>query len=79
MKNSPVETSRNARPKVSFRSGATAIRYWAPAEPSIEESMSVPGVTTLVTSRFTTPFAVFGSSTWSQITTRYPLFTRRAM
>jgi hypothetical protein len=32
----------------------------------------MPGVTTRVTSRFTMPFATFGSSTCSQITTLWP-------
>ena len=67
--NSPVEASRTAIP-VRSGPGATAIRYRACGASSMAPSTSVPGVTTRTTSRFTSPFAFFGSSICSAIATR---------
>jgi len=74
---SPVERSTADSPHAPSCS-ATAPRYRCSRALSIEASMTVPGVTTLVTSRLTRPRAVRGSSTWSQIATRYPRSTSRA-
>ena len=68
-KNSPVEMSRSAIPQSPpFVPGASAIRYVAADEGSIAGSIR-SGRDYRTTSRFTSPFAVFGSSVCSQIAT----------
>ena len=46
---------------------------------SMDESITVPGVTMRMMSRSTSPLAVAGSSICSQIATLYPLAISRAM
>ena len=65
--NSPVERSRSARP--SPETAAMKLFVVSSSNPS---SVTVPGVTMRVTSRRTSPFASFGSSTWSQSAAVFP-------
>jgi hypothetical protein len=78
--NSPVDRSSSATPKPG-RAGGGAIGHQERrlARVEIAASVSVPGDTTRTTSRRTSPLAFFGSSTCSQMATRKPFFTSRAM
>ena len=53
-----------------------AIKLFRPSS-SMAEEITVPGVTTRITSRSTRPFAVAGSSICSQMATLYPLAMSR--
>ena len=66
--NSPVEMSHRARaaPPSSMQ---TAQMKLFRLSSSMELSMTVPGVTTRMMSRFTSPLAVAGSSICSQMAT----------
>ena len=79
--NSPVDRSSSAapRPCAVDRPGQSPRGAPARAPRDSLASVSVPGETTRTTSRRTRPLAFFGSSTCSQMATRKPLRTRRAM
>ncbi len=76
--NSPVETSTCATPERAPRSQTAARKLFSRERTSVA-SMAVPGVTTRMISRFTSPLADLGSSTWSQMATRCPFWIRREM
>ncbi len=57
--------------------GATAIRNAGSRASRYPPSVKVPGLITRTTSRRTSPVALRGSSTCSQIATRKPFLTRR--
>ncbi|MBA7688261.1 hypothetical protein ES703_96740 [subsurface metagenome] len=65
----PVETSTQLIAAVLFVPKLTAQRKLSSLAFRSISSVSVPGVTIRTTSRLTTPFAVFGSSTCSQTAT----------
>ena len=73
--NSPVEMSSAATPVWSPGARATRKLFRVPSSQSSERM--APGLIVSTTSRRTTPLACFGSSTCSQIATRYPRSTRR--
>ena len=75
---SPVETSVKQTPKKSF-SKYTQARKLFELSFSITSTDAVPGVTTLITSRLTRPFAKAGSSVCSHIATLYPFAMSFAM
>jgi hypothetical protein len=70
-KKAPVETSRKA-PAPDSPDQATDPSRLSSLPSSRPGSESVPGVTTRTTSRRTSPFALAGSSTWSQIAALRP-------
>ena len=76
-KQSPVVISAMAHPKLIFQiDNATSDNcFWI--HPRCLASRVVPGVTTRITSLFTSPFACFGSSTCSQIATLCPFSISR--
>ena len=72
---SPVETSSAARPDGSPGNTATRKLFRESSRRSSEKT--APGVSVSITARLTIPFAVRGSSTCSQMATRYPRSTKR--
>ena len=64
----PVEMSQAAKPAHSPSSHAAAQKLLRPASKEASSS-TVPGVTTRMMSRFTSPLAVAGSSVCSQMAT----------
>ena len=75
----PERARWTARPRpgrsVRGRRRPTAARWLAGRGSSRSSSVTVPGVTTRVTSRRTSPLARAGSSTWSQMATRWPAWS----
>lgn len=77
LNSSPVVISTAANPPGPCRGRWTAARKLWSGPGRIRSSRTVPGVTTLVTSRRTSPLARRASSIWSHRATLYPRWTSR--